>query len=457
MNIVIIGAGTLGTYIASLLAQEEHNVTLIDTDETVLQEAAWKLDVGTKKGSATDWQLIDDLLEFQPDILIALTGIDETNMVACSLAKHMGFPRTICRVKDSCYLNKNRLDFSRIFGVDHFICPELLVAQDIMKRIRSPGSRTLDYFAHGAVQMRTLVIPQRWRDVNQPLKDLSLPEGVMLAIVKTRYDEKGIERKPPYSRVIFPHGDDIIYPGDEVTLIGESETMTTIHHFFNIEQKEVKSVVIVGGSQTTINLAEGLAGREIDVRIIEKDFSRCSYLAEKLPFCTIMHHDGSDLNFLLSEKIGRADAFISCTGTDEVNLFISSLGKQAGCENVIAVLKNRGYSSVVDRLEISHAISPYSTSANHILSLALSISVSSLISLYEHEAEIIEVSVSNQSKIVGIPLSELGPLLPKEFLICMIQNRGQIMIAHGNRIISPGDTVVVACHPKHFQELENIF
>ena len=233
--------------------------------------------------------------------------------------------------------------------------------------------------------------------------------------------------------------------------------MATIHQFFGIEQKEIKSVVIVGGSLIALNLARTLVEREIDVRLIDKNFEKCAFLSETLPLCTIMHHDGTDLSFLLSEKVGRADAFISCTDSDEVNLLAATLGKQVGCQNVIAVLESRGYQAVVERLGIDHVVSPYTTAANYILSLALSVSVSSLISLYDNQAEIVEVSVSNQSRVVGIPLSELGPLLPKDFLIAMIQNRGRIMIAHGNRIISPGDTVVVVCPPEHFQELENIF
>ena len=123
MSIVIVGAGDVGLYLAQILSKEEHNIILIDKDSKKLQQASNLLDVATRTGSGTDWQLLDDLLELSPTLFIALTDDDETNLVACSIAKNLGYPRTIARVHDNRYLNRTRLDFSRIFEVDYFISP----------------------------------------------------------------------------------------------------------------------------------------------------------------------------------------------------------------------------------------------------------------------------------------------------------------------------------------------
>lgn len=457
MNIVIVGAGKLGKYMAELFSKGQHNVILIDPDDEKLHKAGWHLDIATKKGSGTDWQLLDDLLELNPDLLLALTSEDEINMVCCSLAKHLHYPRTLCRVKDNRFLNKSRLDFARIFDVDYFICPELLVAHDITRYLLSSGSLSTEYFAHGAVQMRTLSIPKTWRGGDQTLKELPLPAGVMICLIQSWTDEKGHRIQTDAPRLYFPHGHDRILPGDEVTFIGESAPMAAIHQFFQIPQGELHSVVIVGGSRVGYHLAKILAEREVGVRLMDQDYNRCVFLSEQLPHSTIMHHDGTDLDFLLSEKVGRADAFISCTNSDEINLLAATLGRQAGCSNTVAMLSNPSYQPVLEELNISHIVSPFQSPGNHMLSIASSMSVTSLVRLYGDQAELVEVTVSSHSKIVGIPLSELGPLLPKDFLIAMIQNRGRVMIAHGNRIISPGDTVVVVCHPRHFPELETIF
>lgn len=453
MNIVIIGAGGIGRYIASILSKEEHNVILIDPDPKKLEKASWQIDVATRQGSGINWQLMDDLLDLSPDFLIALTRYDETNLVACAIAKHLGYPRTIARVRDNRFLNRTRLDFAHIFDVDYFIGPELLVANDILKYMISPGSLAVENFAHGAVQLRTLAIPEKWKKEKVSLSELDLPQGMIVGLIRREVDHdlKG-EKK-----VFLPHGKDTLLPGDEVTFIGETQAISDLHNFIGVSQKAIKSVVIVGGTLTGLNLAKLLEQRYIDVRLIEKDYEKCRYLAEQLPNSTIMNHDGTDASFLHAEKVGTAEVFVACTGSDEVNLVAAMLGKEVGCDDVVVTLSNPSYSTLANKLGINHTVSPRISTADHILSQILSGTVTSLVSFYENQAEIMEVNVSMDSKVVGIPLSELGPLLPKDFLIAMIQNRGRIMVAHGNRIISPGDTVIVITHPRHVPELETIF
>jgi trk system potassium uptake protein TrkA len=458
MNIVIIGAGDVGLYIATILSKEQHNIILVDKNGKKLQEAASSLDVATREGSGTDWQLLDDLLELSPNLLLALTDNDEVNLVACSIGKHLGYPRTVARVRDNRYLNRTRLDFARIFEVDYFIGPDILVANDILKYMITPGSLAVENFAHGAVQLRTISVPQKWKKYDKPLSSLNLPKGLIVGLIRREIREtKSSSNFSHAHQVIFPHGDDYILPGDEVTFIGETDVIADANHFFNISQKSVQSAVILGGSLTGINLAKLLARRDIHVRIIDKDYDVCCELTELLPSCTIIHHNGTDYEFLLSEKVDQTDVFVTCTRSDETNLMAAMLAKQAGCENVVVMLSNTSYTSLLPQLGINYAVSPRISAANHILSQVLSGKVTSLVSLYENQAEIMEINVSLDSKIVGIPLASLGPLLPKDFLIAMIQNRGRIMIANGNRIISPGDTVIVITNPKHARELEKIF
>lgn len=447
LKIVIAGAGEVGRYIASTLSKENHDIVLIDPDGKKLEKISWNTDIAIRQGSATNWQLLDELREFSPDLFLALTNSDELNMTACAIAKHLGYPKTIARVKDNRFLNRSRLDFARIFAVDFFIGPELLVAQDILKHLLSPGSLAIEHFAHGAVQLRTIAVPTKWNKPQTPLRELNLPKGLILGLIYRRGEDQ----------LIFPHGDDTILPGDEVTLIGEAEVMTEAHKFFGLYQKSIESVVITGGSRTAINLAKLLEPRKIDVRLIEKDAAVCSFLARKLPKCTILHHDATDIEFLRSEKIGSSHTIIATTHHDELNLLIALLGKEAGCEEAIVMLNNTGFSPLLAKLGINFAVSPRLSAANHILSHIFSKAVSSLISLYDNRAEILEINVSSGSKLTGIPLSEIGPLLPNDFLIAMIQNRGRIMIANGNRIISPGDTVIVLTNPRYVPELEKLF
>lgn len=456
LNVVVVGAGGVGRHLAAMLAKEEYNVILVDRDRVKLEEAAWNLDCAIRHGSGTDWQLLDDLLELSPAVLVAATNDDEANLVSCSIAKHLGYPRTIARVRDDKYLNRARLDFEHIFDVDYFVGPELLVANDILKYILSPGSLSVEHFAHGAVQLRTMTVPPRWRKSNVPLKGLGLPPGLIVALIAREKEDKrsggaGIRE------VIFPHGNDVIKPGDEVSFIGEIEAIAGVANFLGVKPHKVGSVVIAGGSLTGIHLARLLIDRDIRVTIIEKSYQRCVEIAEKVTGASVINQDATDYEFLRAEKIGDADVFISCTSSDEINFLTALLGKEVGCQDALAVLENMSYAPLASRQGINHTISPRISAANHILSQIFSGKITSLVSLYDNQAEIMEVNVSIDSRLVGIPLSELGPLLPKDFLIAMIQNRGRIMVAHGDRIISPGDTVIVITSPHHVNDLEKMF
>jgi trk system potassium uptake protein len=461
MNIVILGAGHIGLHCARVLSKEENNVILIDKDPAQLEFASREVDVATRVGDGTDWQLLEELTEQKPEMFLALTGSDETNLTACAIAKNLGYGQTIASVRHARYLNCSRVDFGRIFYVDYFVSPELLTAEEIYQCIISPGSITSESFAHGSVQMRTFVVPKNWRKVDKKLRELSLPEGMMIGLVSR--DSAASSNKATKTdglrkmNCFFPHGDDSIKHGDEVTVIGESDVIADAHHVFGILQKPVKSTVIVGGSLIGFQLAKILERRGISVRLIDKDFAKCSVLAEKLTNTTVLHHDGTDFGFLQSEKVGNADVFVACTNSDEVNLLAAILGKEAGCEYVITVISDTHYIPVLTSLGIMHAVSPRINVVNRILSISQEETVASMVSLYDGKAEVMEIRVSMDSRLAGIPISELGPQLPSDFLIAIIQNRGRIMVANGNRILSPGDTVIAITDPKHLKDLRQLF
>ena len=450
MHIVIIGAGAVGGYLAEILSKEQFNVILIDKDIRCLESLSQDVDVAIRHGNGTDWQLLDDLLELSPELLIAVTGSDEANLVACAVAKELGYVRTIARVRGRRYLSRSRLDFGRLFHADDLVGPEQLVADDMYKYMSSPGSLAVEHFAHGAVQLRTIVVPEKWRRGDVKLRDLKVPEGMMV----------GLLRRPAADgkkRVIFPHGNDSIHPGDEVTVIGETDVVSDVHYFFGSSQRVMESVVIVGGSLTALNLASILERKGVAVRIIEHSAERCRMLAERLTHAVVICDDGTSLDVLQTEKVDRADLVVACTEKDELNIMVALLAKEAGCPDALIMMSDTHYTPLVEKLGISHTVSPRISAANRILSLVREQTVTSMVSVYDHQAEIVELQVSSDSQLVGIPISELGPQLPKDFLIAVIQNRGRIMIANGNRILSPGDTVCVVTHPKHINDLERVF
>src|SRR5262249_15282491 len=157
----------------------------------------------------------------------------------------------------------------------------------------------------------------------------------------------------------------------------------------------------------------------------------------------------ADYNFLVLEKVADADMVIACTESDELNMLTAMLSKEAGATNALVMLSNNSFLPIVDNFGLRHIVSPRICAADHILSLMLFGKINSLVSLYGNRAEIMEIKVSQDSKLAGIPLSELGPLLPRDFLVAMIQNRGRIMVARGDRVMSPGDTIIAISDPAH--------
>jgi trk system potassium uptake protein len=450
MNIVILGAGEIGQYLAKILSQEQHNIFLIDSNAKALEQVQKDSDVSTIHSFGTNWKVLNDLTENDPDLFIAMTGNDEVNLISCSIAKNLGYPKTVARVKEIGLLTRSRLDFGRMFYVDHFIGSELIVAQDLLKNIINPGSYAIENFAHGAIQMRTLRIPKTWKKSNLAIKDLDLPKELIIALIRRKENDQ--------DKIIFPHGDDNIFPNDEITIIGETKTMYNIQAVFEIEKLDINTVTIVGGTSVAAYLAFVLNEHKIEVKLLEKNEETCDELSRYLPSkTTVFNQNGKNIDFINSEKLNQSDAFVTCTSTDESNLLISLIAKQAKCKKIITVFSDITIGSILRDLDISFAVSEKVNIINRIFSIIHAKSAISIASLCDNNARVVEIKVSSNSDIVGIPLADLSAKLPKDLIIAAIENKGRVMIGKGDRIISPHDTIIVITSPDHMNDLSLIF
>ena len=449
MKVAILGAGKTGSYVASILSQKQHAVILIDQDAKVLEQASRTSDIATMHGKIPSRRLFEALEEMKPDLFFAATGDDETNLAACAVAKQFGFPKTVARIQSREYLDHTRIDWGRIFHVDHFIGAEVLAAHDLFKILVHGGDIAVEHFAHGAVQMRTLLMPAKWDKGGIEIRNLDLPSELIVGLIR----RKTIEGE----KILFPHGNDFILPGDEVTVVGEAKVMHRLHEILHCPEHKIRSVVLVGGTPLAIHLAHFLAPQRVAVRIIENDEKKCEALAEELQHATIIHRDGRDLSFLESERVQDADAFISCTKNDGENLLIASLGKQLGCTRSIALISDPNFAPILEKAGITLALSARINIVNRLLSILHEETIISIASLSHDQAKIIECKVSPASKLVGIPLADLAPHLPKDLLIAVIESRGIVTIGRGNRILCPDDTVIAICHPHQVQQLPHLF
>ncbi|MFI5333641.1 MAG: Trk system potassium transporter TrkA [Chlamydiales bacterium] len=445
MDIVILGAGSIGSYLAATLSQEGHNIIVIDHAAKPLERLAETADVATRLGSGTDCRLLEEILEYSPSLFIAVSSDDETNLVACSLAKNLGYPKTVARVRQGFYLNRSKLDFARLFFVDHLIGTELIVAHDILQHLFHHEDEKMANFAHGSVQMRTLVIPTTWKQEDQKLAELKLPQNLLISLIRRA------------RALIFPTGSDSLIPGDEVTIIGETKAMVKIPEIFGVEQRKIKSALIIGGSNISLHTCKLLEEYGTEVKILESDEAVCRRLAEQLPRATILCHEITDIHFLLEEKLVCTEALICASASHETNVLMAAIGKQMGCPHVVPLVSEEGYFPFLHNLGITTIVSERVSISNRIHALIQMKPLFSISPLYENQAKIMEIKVSSDSQIVGIPLVDLRSQLPKDFLFALIENRGRVTIPKGNHILAPGDSVIVLCDPKHLPELEKIF
>lgn len=446
MNVVVLGAGEIGAYVAKTLSEEEHNVLLIDSDTELLERAARDSDIAHLHAQPSA-KLLENLLEQKPDLFFAATEDDATNLLFSSIAKNIGFPKTVCRVKTPEYIHQAKLDFKRLFYVDHFLSPEIMAAQDLCKGLVHAKDLAVDHFAHGMIQMRTIQIPDHWDKGGTPISQLALPEALIAGLIrrKTASEES----------VLIPHGEDHILPGDHVTIIGETKMMHRLHEIFGTSRTDTRSVILVGGSTIALHLAHYLLEQKIHVRIIEKDKARCEMLAELVPEATIIYRDGRDPSLMQSERVQDADALVSCTSWDETNLMIALMAKEMGSPKPIALITHDHMFPILDRLGVIPALSPRVHVANKILSLLDEKTTLSINSLSSDAAKIVELKILSTSKTIGIPLANLG--LPKELLIAVIESKGNVTIGKGNRILCPEDIVIAICHARHIPKLQHLF
>lgn len=453
MAIVIAGALELGTYLATTLSEEQESVILIDPDQKRLESFGRSADIATICGEVTDWQLLDSLLDQKPKLFLALTDLDEVNLTASSIAKNLGYPTTVARISNPSFLNQKRLNFDKLFYVDHLIAPELIVAYDLFKAITNPGALRVDNFAHGAVQMRTVVMPSKWDSMNKKLREINFGNNLLIGVIRRK------KRSPEHDddEIIIPHGDDLLFPGDEVTFVGETATMLELPKHFNLPTAKIDSVVIAGSNLVTKQLIRALLDQDIKVKVIDRDEKACLQLAQIYNNITVIHQDPSNLTLLRSERIDRCDVFLAATQSTEFNILTASLAQEGGAKHVYSLVSDTRHFPLLKRLNIDHVLSERECLSSRILSFIHAEMAVSTRTLYDNHIVIMEMKVTASTKIAGIPIQDLSKILPKDCLIALIENRGQIMIAKGERILAPGDTVIVITSPKLVAEIREIF
>lgn len=446
MNIVIVGMGQAGRHIAGTLVNEGHDLVIVDQDEVSLNQAEESFDAMVLRGHGANPQTLRQAGVENADLFVAVTNNDEVNMLAAVQAKRMGAVKTIARVSNESYFENDRGLYPNMFGlIDMVINPEILVALEIHKLVRSAGAVAVEDFANNRIEMEHLLVDGQSTVVNKPLRDLRLPENTLIAAMV----RDGL--------LIIPSGNDVILPGDEVLVVGRIEQMPTLEKIFRRERKRyTQKVVIIGGSSIGEHLARALSNDGIRVTFIDKRYATCMHLAEELgQGVTILHGDGTDVHLLEEERIGGAHVFVACSGADEVNLMATLLAKDLGVQRAIALVHKPDYAPVCERLGVDVSLSPRLAVARQVLKYVREGQIISIRPVLDGRGEFLEFVATGDSRIVGKPIKDVN--FPRGANICAVLSARGAYVPRGNDEIRAGDRVVVFTTPNLRKSVERLF
>ncbi|HSG88438.1 MAG TPA: Trk system potassium transporter TrkA [Pseudomonadales bacterium] len=450
MKILILGAGQVGGTLAENLANENSDITIVDTDAGRLRELRDRLDIQTVQGMASHPDVLRRAGAEDADMLIAVTNSDEVNMVSCQVSYSLfRTPMKIARIRASAYTTRAGFFSKEHMPIDVLINPEQVVTEHIERLIQYPGALQVLDFAHGRVQ---LVAVKAYPDgplVHQALRTLRnhVPN------VDTRV--AAIFRR---DRAIVPRGDTVIEADDEVFFIAARRDIKAVMSELRGLEKPYKRILIAGGGHIGERLARTLE-RKYTVKIVERSLERCKELSDRLDRTVVLQGDVTDGDLLLDENIENTDVFCALTNDDEANIMSSMLAKRLGARKVMTLIGKPAYVDLVQGGVIDVAISPQQATTSELLVHVRRADVARVHSLRRGAAEAIEAVAhgdSRSSRVVGRALDEID--LPEGASIGAIARGEEVLIAHDHVVVEPDDHLILFLTDKRrINEVEALF
>ena len=418
---------------------------MLDTEPGVADRFGL-LDVEFLTGSGTSSSLLERARVSTCDLLIACTGLDEVNIVACSIGSQLGCRRTICFVskEDFARTPEGRESLSEHFGIDQVVWPEAQLADAIERIIMAPGSVDAGVFASGEIRLLEFRLGSNSPLVGRPVSVLDLPYGVV--IVAVRHGET----------TSIPHGPTVLDPGDKVVLMGTREGMKALQGQLSPEARQTRSrlVTIVGGGDVGLRLAQQLESAPgIQLYVVEHDRARGEMLAATLGNALILEGDGTNLGLLESEEIGRSDVLVSVIDNDERNLLACLIGRQLGVGSVITRVSTPANLRLFERVGIDVALSARGAAVASVIHQIDGGRSSPLAVLEEGQAKVLELTVPT-----GFPATALRDLgVPGGAIIGSIVRDGQVIVPRGEDHIEPGDHLLVCATGGSAEKIRGLF
>ncbi len=449
MHVVIVGGGRVGRELAANLSDKQQTVVIVEKDSKIAEKLKKKLDVMVVNEDGANMATLEKAGIKNAGICIAVTQIDELNLMVSMMADRAGVPTTIARVRNpESHTNIADTGFSKDeIGVDYVINPERELALEISKRIHYPDASEIEYFAGGKVMMVATTVTEDAEMIGYNLKEMPLPQGCIIV---------GIKRSG--GSFVVPSGDDKVKVGDKVYLVGNAKVMRKASWLLHHKETIVKKVLILGGDTVGSTLASVLESnpeRKFKVKLIEKDEQRCEELNRKLTKTMVLQGHSNELAYFNQEEIAETDALITVTGDDRANIVSAIMAEKLGVDKIIAEISDNEYAYIYDTVGIDNYVNSHLITAYKILRFTRKGDLLALSHLKEENAELVELVLPKHCRAANIKVKDAR--FPKGMLIGTIVRNGEVIVPYGDTVLKPGDNLIIFTLTSVSRKLESYF
>jgi trk system potassium uptake protein len=446
VHIIIVGGGGVGYELARNLSEKQQDVVVIEKNEVKARRFKESLDVMVIEDNGASAAVLEQAGVKDASMLIAVTQLDEINMIACMLAKKYNVPITIGRIRSNAYVSEQSVLSTSQLGIDIVINPERVAAMEISKMLHFPDATEVEYFNQGTVMMIGVVVGAEAGITDVPLHKLPLGQNCIVVGIS---DHDG--------KFIVPGGRDVIKPGNKIYLLGDTKTLKDISSLLHHEKTQVNQVTILGGGMIAYQLAKLLeeSKQNFNVKLIEKDEHRCEGLCKTLQKTLVLQGDATEIAMLKEEDTDQADAVIAATSDDRSNIVAALLARQFGVKKIICEVMKPHYVPVYNALGIESLINPRLLAAAQIMRLIRREDVVALSILQDEKAEVVEMILPESAKVVNRKIADAG--LPRGMLIGSVVRNGDVIVPNGNTVLKANDHLVIFAVPKVSIKLDRYF
>lgn len=443
MKVVIAGAGEVGTHLARMLSNENHDIVLLDDSPEKLSKISGDVDLLTITGSAHSFQDLKQTGLTKADLFIAVTPFEERNVLACAMASYLGVGRTIARINNSEYLQPNYRAKLNNMGIHELIYPESLAAKEIVASVKQTGTRQLIEFSQGKLMLLGIKVRDNAPILNKTFEQLSKENEHLLVVAINRDNQ-----------TIIPKGSDCIMDGDIVFFVTTRMEQPRVFELTAKKTFEVKNIMFLGGSRIAQKAIEKL-GDQYRIKVIEENIEKCQQVAEKHGNALVINGDCRNLKLLKDEGLEKMDAVVATTGNSETNILSCHMAKETGVRRTVAEVENLAFMGLAENMNIGSIVNKKLIAASYIYRFTLNAAISKVKCLTASDAEVFEFIAKADAKITQKPIKDLD--FPEEAKIGGIIRGEDGYIAHGETQIQEGDKVVVFTLPSGIKKLERFF